>query len=64
MPSVEALLGATVSVEVTTSDSTSFVDVGNGAWTPVGGAEVVKGANPAPLMDAGEALCIDAESWL
>ena len=54
--SVEALLGSTVSVEVTASEPNRFFDVGEGPLLPVKGAIVVRGADPAPLLDPGMAL--------
>ena len=54
--SVEALLGSTVSVEVTASEDGPFVGVEEGSWTCVEGAEVVKRADPAPPLDPGEAF--------
>ena len=61
---MEALLGSSVSVEVTASEFNPFVDVGEGPRPPVKGADVVRGADPAPLLDPGEALWTDAEDWL
>ena len=46
--SVEALLGSTVSVEVTASEDGPFVEVDEGSPACVEGAEVVIVADPAP----------------
>ena len=62
--SIKALLGSTVSVEVTASEPNSSVDVGEGPPLSVKGATVVKGANPTPVLGPGEALRTDVEDWL
>ena len=54
--SVEALLGSTVSVEVTFSELNPSVGVGKGPRLAVKEANVVRGADSAPLLDPGEAL--------
>ena len=54
--SVEALLGSAVSVDVISSEFNILADVGEGPVPPIKGADVVRGANPAPLLDPGEAL--------